>query len=125
MTIQNSAENPKENPAENPAENPEENISIPSKSLIFLKATTIAMGIVFVVLLIAFFLIKQKKSSPKISKCSDFLETEISGKIQEMTISGNYIIVLTEQNPKTKKQEIIKIDSKCSTIKNKIQFNAL
>ncbi|MFT6386549.1 MAG: hypothetical protein ACJAUU_001244 [Rickettsiales bacterium] len=104
-------------------QNPEENIVMPSKTMILLKASTIAMGIVFVVLLIAFLLIKQKRSGQKISKCADFLETQISGEIKEMKIDGSSIIILTKPN-EAKTQEIIKINSNCAKIINRIQFNA-
>ncbi|MFT6077358.1 MAG: hypothetical protein ACJA02_000299 [Myxococcota bacterium] len=105
-------------------ENPEENIIMPSKTMILLKASTIAMGIVFVVLLIAFLLIQQKRSGQIVNKCDDFLETQISGEIKEIKIDGNSIIILTKQN-RDKKQEIIRINSNCAKIINRIQFNAL
>jgi hypothetical protein len=105
-------------------QNPEEDIPMPSKTMILLKASTIALGIFFVVLIIAFLLIKQKRSGQTINKCANFLETQISGEIKEMKISGNSIIILTKPN-QAKTQEIIKIDSNCAKIINRIQFHAL
>ncbi|MES2677301.1 MAG: hypothetical protein V4612_03175 [Pseudomonadota bacterium] len=93
-----------------------------NKSLIFLKASTIAMGLVFVVLLIALILIKQKKSSLQTSNCESFLQLKIAGEVDKIELQGNNIIILTKPNPKTKKQEIVKIDSNCTTIINRIEL---
>ena len=81
-------------------------IKSPNKSLIFLKASTIAMGLIFVVLLIALILIKQKKSHQKINNCADFLQLKIVGEVDKMEFQGSNIIILTKPNFKTKKQEI-------------------
>ncbi len=94
-----------------------------NKSLIFLKASAIAMGIVFFVALFAFIIIKQKKSSQKIESCKNFLQLQVAGKVDKMELRGNNIIILTKPNPKTKKQEIIKIDSNCVTVINRIELS--
>jgi len=93
-----------------------------NKSLIFLKASVIAMGIVFVVALFAFVIIKQKKSSQKIESCKNFLQLQIAGEVDKMELQGNNIIILTKPNSKTKKQEIIKIDSGCTSVINRIEL---
>lgn len=142
-----------------------ENISeeIPSKSLIFLKALVIGMGIVFVVLLFALILIKQKKSNLRFGQennstsnfssngnasqdvphfvenpnfyvkktyggnnqtnCTDFLQLKVEGEIEQMQLQNDVIIILTKPNLKTKKQEIIRIDSNCSKVINRIEIN--
>ncbi len=94
-----------------------------NKSLIFLKASTIAMGLVFVVLLIALILIKQKKSHQQVQSCADFIQLKITGEVDKMELQGSNIIILTKPNYKTKKQEIIKIDSNCVTVINRIELS--
>ena len=93
-----------------------------NKSLIFLKASVIGMGIVFVVALFAFVIIKQKRSSQKIESCKNFLQLQITGEVDKMELQGSNIIILTKPNPKTKKQEIIKINSNCTSVINRIEL---
>ena len=93
-----------------------------NKSLIILKSSVIAMGIVFVVLLVAFVFIKQKNPSKKIDSCQKFLHLEVSGEIDKMELQGSNIIIVTKINPKTKKQEIIKIDNSCTQVINRIEL---
>lgn len=94
-----------------------------SKSLVFLKASVIAMGIVFVVLLAALIILKSKKPTQKVSNCESFLKVQVTEEIEDMEIQNNQIIVLTKFNSKTKKQEIIKFDSSCLKITNRIELN--
>lgn len=93
-----------------------------NKSLILLKASVIGMGIVFVVALFAFIIIKQKKIGQKTNNCQKYLQLQIAGEISQMELQGNNIIILTKPNIKTKIQEIIKIDSNCTTILNRIEL---
>jgi hypothetical protein len=93
-----------------------------NKSLIFLKASVIAMGIFFLVALFAFVIIKQKRSSQKIDSCKNFLQLQIAGEVDKMELQGSNIIILTKPNSKTKKQEIIKIDSNCTSVINRIEL---
>lgn len=97
----------------------------PSKSFIFLKASVVAMGIVFLVLLAVLIILKSKKPTQKISNCETFLKVQIAEEIEDMEIQGNQITILTKFNSKTKKQEIIKFDSSCLKITNKIELNVL
>jgi len=94
-----------------------------NRSLIFLKSSVIVMGFVFVVLLIALILIKQKKSHQQVNNCSDFLQLKIAGKVDKIHLQGSSIIILTKPNLKTKKQEIIKVDSNCVAIINRIELD--
>ena len=94
-----------------------------NKSLVFLKSSVLAMGIVFVVMVIALFAMKQKKVDKISNNCQKFLQLTIAGDVQEMNLQGNYIIILTKPNSITKRQEIIKIDSNCSVVINKIELN--
>ena len=94
-----------------------------NKSLVFLKSSVLAMGIVFVVMVIALFFIKQKKVDKISNNCQKFLQLTIAGDVQEMNLQGNYIIILTKPNSITKRQEIIKIDSNCAVVINKIELN--
>ena len=93
-----------------------------NKSLIFLKSSVIALGIVFVVMIFAFVIIKQKKSSKKIESCKNFLQLQVAGEVDKMELQGNNIIILTKLNSKTKKQEIIKIDGNCTSVINRIEL---
>jgi hypothetical protein len=94
-----------------------------NKSLILLKASVIGMGIVFVVALVAFVVIKQKKSQQQTNNCAKFLQLQIPGEVAQMELQGNNIIILTKANSKTKKQEIIKIDNSCTAVINRIELS--
>jgi hypothetical protein len=93
-----------------------------NKSLIFLKSSVIALGIVFVVMIFSFAIITQKKSNKKIEACKNFLALQIAGEVDKIELQGNNIIILTKPNSKTKKQEIIKIDSNCASVINRIEL---
>ena len=94
-----------------------------NKSLIFLKASVIGMGIVFMVMLLAFIIIKQKKSVQQSDNCQKFLQLQVTGEVDKMELQGGNIIILTKANSKTHKQEIIKIDSSCVAVINRIELN--
>ena len=94
-----------------------------NKSLIFLKSSIIVMGIVLVVLLIALIVLKQKKSTAKNDNCQDFLQLQIAGEVDKIKLQGSNIIILTKPNSKTRKQEIIKIDSNCTKVINRIELS--
>ena len=94
-----------------------------NKSLIFLKSSVVAMGIIFVVLFVALIFVRQKKVNKISANCQKFLQLQILGEVQKMELQGNNIIILTSPNRATKKQEIIKIDSNCVAIINKIELN--
>lgn len=97
-----------------------------SKSLIFLKASVVALGIVFVVLFAALIILKSKKPNQNQVKeisCADGLKTRIIGEVQTMSVQGDKVVILTKLNSKTKKQEIIKFDSSCLKIINRIEFD--
>ncbi len=94
-----------------------------NKSLIFLKASVIGMGIVFVVMLLAFIIIKQKKSTAQTNNCQKFLQLQVTGEVDKMELQGSNIIILTKANSKTKKQEIIKLDSNCVAVINRIELS--
>ena len=99
-----------------------------NRSLVFLKATTIALGIVLVVscagLILAKSHLKKSNDEQKTSNnCQDFLALKTVEEIQQIALQGNNIIALTKPNPKTKKQEIIKIDNNCLQVINRIEIN--
>ncbi len=98
-------------------------INFVHKPLIFLKASVLGMGIVFVVLIFAFVFIKQKKSNKKVDNCQKFLQLNVSGEVDKIELQGNQIIILTKFNSKTNKQEIIKIDSNCAAVISKIELS--
>ena len=93
-----------------------------NKSLIFLKSSVIAMGIVFIVLIFSFILIKQKKSNQKTNDCPQLIQLKVDNQIEKMELQNNNIIILTKYNPRTNTQEIIKIDSNCTRIINHIKL---
>ncbi len=96
----------------------------PTKSLIFLKASVIAFGIVFLVLFAALLILKAKKSDQKpVSNCEKLLQLEITGEVEKMEAQGNSLTILTKLNPKTRKQEIIKFDNNCVKIINRIELD--
>ena len=80
------------------------------------------MGVVFVVLIIALVFIKQKKSQQQVKNCTDFLQLQIAGEVDKIEVQGNNIIILTKPNLKTTRQEIIKIDSNCVKVINRIEL---
>ena len=90
----------------------------PDKSLIFIKATVIALGIVLIVSFpVLFVLLKNKEKNTEIN-CPN-LAIKISGKIAEFKTEENSVIILTESD-KHKNQEIIKIDNRnCPKIINR------
>jgi hypothetical protein len=96
-----------------------------TKSLILVKATTIALGIVLVVLMMVLLIVSQKEPKQKANNCAEFLQINITGEVEQMTIDGKHITILTKKNQKNKTQEIIKIDSNCAKIINHIKFNVL
>ena len=101
-----------------PAKSKEKN-----KPLIFLKATTIALGIVLMVLVIALIIASQRKSSTKISSCQDYLEINLAGKVEQMEVSKGEIVILTKADEKNRTQEIIKLNSNCVKVINRIKIS--
>jgi hypothetical protein len=89
----------------------------------FLKASVFAMGIVFVVLLVVLVFLSQKKHKEKKVSCSEFLQIKIGAPIADMQLQRGNIIVLTKMNEATNKQEIIKINSNCNKIINRVEFS--
>jgi len=88
-----------------------------NKSLIFIKATVIALGIVLIVSIPALFILKNKQKSSEIN-CPD-LTIKISGKIAEFKTEENSVIILTTVDG-SQKQEVIKIDNyNCPKIINR------
>lgn len=91
------------------------------KNLIFLKSSVIALGIVFVVALLALVMVKNRNSSKvQASKCSDTALVTISQNIERVEFRDNYIFVVTNPNLKTGEQEIVKIDANCGVVLSRI-----
>jgi hypothetical protein len=94
------------------------------KSLILLKSTVIGLFIVLITLMIAFVIIKNKRAQ-KIdltSKCSDYKEVTLQGKIAKIILKNNRIIILTEVKELTQSQEIIILDARCGNEINRINL---
>lgn len=96
----------------------------PNKSLIFLKSSVLAFGLVFIVLVIALFLkvgSKNKKIEAEISACSHAgKEIEVGGEIDQILDSKKELIILTKIT--NKKQELLFLDKECGSLIKKIQF---
>lgn len=90
----------------------------PDKSLIFIKSTVIALGIVLIALIPALFALKNKQKHSE-NNCPA-LTVQISNKIAEFKTEENSVIILTQTN-KQKEQEVIKIDNRhCPKIINRL-----
>lgn len=102
---------------------PEETIKTIGKGLIFLKASVVAMGIIFAVLLITLIFVKKNKNQQEKNNCPQYSILEITNGIAKMELQGsNNIIILTNKDPKTGSQKIIKIDSHCYDIINSLEI---
>ena len=98
------------------------NNAAPSKSLIFLKSSVIALGLVFIVLLTTLIVVKGKKDQKKITSCKEFLNQKLTDEIAELKIGDKNIIILTKKNSKTNQQEILTLSNNCAKIINHYQF---
>lgn len=84
-----------------------------SKPGILLKSSVYSLGIVLVVLVVAFFIILQNKNNASIYKKEECQKKaiKINGKIEKIAISKSEIIAITTN--KKGDQEIIKIEKNC------------
>lgn len=87
---------------------------VASKSLILLKSSVYALGIVLLVLVAAFLFVQNSKFADKIPfapKCENVKAIKISDKVEQIVVKGREIFVLTRGS--NRKQELIKLDRKC------------
>ncbi len=94
-----------------------------NKNLIFLKATTIVLGIIFLVLLAVLIILKinQNKSQDKVViDCEQNQEIVIDSEVIKVMDSRKEVILLTKA--KHKKQELLTLDKKCGLLINRIQL---
>lgn len=98
------------------------NIEKINKNLIFLKATTIGLGIVLVTLAFALVIIKSrhKTSHQSSDQCETSSVVTIGSAVNKIELEDNKIIILTDINKKTEQQEIITLDKQCGTVINRI-----
>ena len=85
-----------------------------SKSMIILKSSVYALGIVLIVLVAAFLFIKNSKYADKMPfapKCENVKSVKISDKVEKIIVDRREIFVLTKDS--NHKQELIKLDRKC------------
>lgn len=99
---------------------------IPSinKGLIFLKSSVIALGLVFLVLLVLLLILKtHENETPKIAEnsCNKEQIIDLNNEIDEIIDGKSEIIILTE--PKASQQQLLILDKNCGVVKQKIQFN--
>jgi len=94
------------------------------KGVIFMRSLVISLGIILLVLLAAFFLLKfnRDKTLAEANKCDNNLLIQIGDQIEKMELQGSNIVVLTKFNKDFGTQEIIKFDSNCGKIISKTTF---
>ncbi len=92
------------------------------RNLILLKSSVYALFIVFVVLLAAFLIYKDKKTSLNIKKaeCKNNI-IKISSNIDKTIDLGSSILIVTKE--KSGNQEIVKLDKKCLSVRSRTIFN--
>lgn len=95
------------------------------KSLIFIKSTVVSLGVILLVLIAAFFMLKLKRDKlSKTNDCNNSLLIEVDSEIEKMELQGNNnIVVLTRFNRDLGTQEIIKFDSNCGKIISRSVFH--
>lgn len=99
----------------------------PSKGLIMLKATVFALGLVFVVLLFAFILVKNKgykKQDAALSDCTSTKTILLEEEVQKVELQDGVIVVLTKEN-KNKIQQIIRIGATCGQEINRVNLKVV
>lgn len=102
------------------------NYQKPSKGLLLLKSTVVALFITLTVLVIAFVAIKAKGGKNFLAnfaqeKCAESSAIKIPAHIEKMELKDKIITVLTKAD-KSNLQEIIRIDATCGTELNRISF---
>jgi hypothetical protein len=88
----------------------------PNRGTIVLKSTVFALSIIFATLLIAFIIFKtkhEKLGKFSTANCSEKKSVLIKQKISDVTATDEKIVVVTEIDTKTNKQELIILDSFC------------
>ena len=95
------------------------------KNLILLKSSVLALFIVLMVSIIAFILIKnkrQKTTEEIVADCASVKTILLDEEIDEMSVQGSVITVLTEVNKRTNEQKIIRINASCGDEIGRINF---
>ncbi len=96
-----------------------------SRGVILLKSTVFALFIVFVVLLAAFEIIKNRKESTGVafaSKCDKIKTISMPQNIESLSVKDGVITVLTKANKG--EQEIIRFSADCGQELSRIVFKA-
>ncbi len=88
----------------------------PKKSAILLKSSVYAFGVIFLVLLGAYYYAKNNKpallnNSLISSKCQKSKSIVITNEIEDINVYGSHVVILTKEKNDT--QELIKLDRKC------------
>lgn len=93
------------------------------KSLIFIKSTVVALGLVFLVLLALLIILKFNKN--KQQKLQDNCKTEnnleIKGEVNQIIDNGSDVILLTK--PQNNQQEILILNKSCGLTKQRFYLN--
>lgn len=95
----------------------------PNKCNIFLKSMVVMLGIVFVTLIAAFFIIQSQTRyiSADEVRCSRTKTVQIKSKIDEIVAKDTKIFILTKPNDQGL-QDLIKLDGKCLSEIGRILF---
>lgn len=102
------------------------NYQRPSKTLLLLKSTVVALFITLAVLVIAFVAIKAKGGKNFLAnfaqeKCVESSAIQIPAHIEKMELKDKIITILTKAN-KSNLQEIVRINAVCGNELNRISF---
>ncbi len=99
-----------------------------NRASIMLKSSVIAMGIVFAVLLVAYFFIKSNRArnsqiiAKKVTTCAEYKPIAIAAEVAEIQNTDDGILVVTkpyniddakEKKSSQKMQQVVKFDGKC------------
>jgi hypothetical protein len=95
----------------------------PKKSLIFLKASVLAFGLVFLVLLVLLVFMKLNQNNQikqEVVSCKLQKEVTVPNQVDQLIESRKDIIILTK--PKNGSQDLLTLDKKCGLIKGRIKL---
>lgn len=95
----------------------------PNKSLIFIKSSVLALGIIFLVLLVLLVFMKlnqNKQIKQEVVSCNSQKEISIPNQVDQLIESKKDIVILTK--PKNGFQELLTLDRKCGLIKTRVKL---
>ena len=97
-----------------------------NKSLIILKSTVFSMGFILAIMLILLIILKSRKDDNLNTVTCDNHILSVNNKIEQFTVRGNRILLLTKPyiEDKTKSQDLIEIksDDSCQKLISKTKL---